>query len=119
MKGQRVACILIGAQAAALVAFFNYALVAQDIYSNIGEFNPGDELVRYVEWNTCAREALLTVVLLWFVAIGLAIYEYRRTRETYSALDVYRPRPLVTAALLLPAAGFIAAWVFGLYLPRD
>ena len=79
MKGQRVACILIGAEVAALVAFFNYALVAQDIYSNIGEFDPRDELVRYVEWNTCAREALLTVVLLWFVAIGLAIYEYRRT----------------------------------------
>ena len=111
--------ILIGTEAAALVAFFNYALVAQDIYSNIGEFNPGDELVRYVEWNTCAREALLTVVLLWFVAIGLAVYDYCRARETYSAVDVYRPRPLVTAALILPAAGFIAAWVFGLYLPRD
>ena len=111
--------ILIGTEAAALMAFFNYALVAQDIYSNIGEFNPGDELVRYVEWNTCAREALLTVVLLWFVAIGLAVYDYCRARETYSAVDVYRPRPLVTAALILPAAGFIAAWVFGLYLPRD
>jgi len=51
MKGQRVACILIGAEVAALVAFFDCALVAQDIYSNIGEFNPGDELVRNVEWN--------------------------------------------------------------------
>ena len=119
MKGQRVACILIGAQVAALVAFFNYALVAQDIYSNIGEFDPRDELVRYVEWNTCAREALLTVVLLWFVAIGLAIYEYRRTRETYSAVDVYRPRPIVAAALLLPVAGFVVAFILGLYLPRD
>src|SRR3984957_1140325 len=100
MKGQRVACILIGAEVAALVAFFNYALVAQDIYSNIGEFDPRDELVRYVEWNTCAREALLTVVLLWFVAIGLAIYEYRRTRAPNPALVEYRRSVLPAAAPL-------------------
>ena len=75
--------------------------------------------MRYVEWNTCAREALLTVIVLWFVAIGLANYEYRRARKTLSAVDVYRPRPLVTAALLLPVAGFVAAFILGLYLPRD
>ena len=119
MKGQRVACILIGAEVAALVAFFDYALVAQDIYFNMGELGPHDDIVRYVDWNTCAREALLTVILLWFVAIGIAIYEYRRAGETLSALDVYRPRPLVRAALLLPAAGFVVAFILGLYLPRD
>jgi hypothetical protein len=75
--------------------------------------------VRYVEWNTCAREALLTVVLLWVVAIGLAIYEYRVARKSLSAIDGYRPRSLVTAALLLPVAGFVAAFILGLYLPRD
>jgi hypothetical protein len=89
MKGWRIACIVIGAEVAAIVAFFCYALVAQDIYYNIEEFNPGDELVRYVEWNTCAREALLTVIVLWFVAIGLAIYEYRWVKNTLSAVDVY------------------------------
>ena len=41
MNGRRVACILIGAEVAAIVAFFDYALVAQDIYYNIEEFNPG------------------------------------------------------------------------------
>jgi hypothetical protein len=68
---------------AALLAFFSYALVAKDIYFSIQEFKPGDDVVRYVEWNTSAREALLTVVLL------------------------------------LPVAGFVAAFILGLYLPRD
>jgi hypothetical protein len=118
MNERRVAW-LVGAEVAALVAFFNYALVAQDIYFSMGEFGPHDDVVRYIEWNTCAREALLSVVLLWFVAIGLAIYEYRRARETLSAVDVYRPRPIVAAALLLPVAGFVVAFILGLYLPRD
>jgi hypothetical protein len=91
----------------------------KDIYSNIGAFDPRDELVRYVEWNTCAREALCAVVVLWLVATVLAIVEYVRARKSLSALVVYRPRPLVTAALLLPAAGFVAAFILGLYLPRD
>lgn len=119
MNGRRFACILLGVEVGALVAFFNYALVAQDIYFNIGEFGPHDDLVRYVEWNTCAREALFTVVLLWFVAIGLAIREYGRARKSLSAAAGYRPPPLVIAALLLPAAGFVAAFILGLYLPRD
>jgi hypothetical protein len=93
--------------------------IAQDIYFNMGEFGPHDELVRYVEWNTCAREALLTVVLLWLAAIGLAIYAYGRARKSLSATDGSRPRPLVIAALLLPVAGFVAAFILGLYLPRD
>jgi hypothetical protein len=117
MKDRRFVCLLVGAEVAALVAFFSYGLVAKDIYDNIEEFNPGDELVRYVEWNTCAREALLTVVLLWFVAIGLAILEY--SRASLSPIEAYRPRPLVTAALLLPFAGFVVAFILGLYLPRD
>jgi hypothetical protein len=119
MNGRRVAWFLVGAEVAALVAFFYYALVAQDIYFNMGEFGPHDELVRYVEWNTCAREALFTVVLLWLAAIGLAIYVYGRARKSLSAPDGYRPRPLVIAALLLPVAGFVAAFILGLYLPPD
>jgi hypothetical protein len=119
MYQYRATCILIGAEVAALVAFFYYALVAKEIYFSIEEFNPGDYLVRYVEWNTCAREALLTVILLWFVAIGLAIYEYRRARKPLIAIVAFRPRPMVTAALLLPVAGCVAAFVLGLYLPRD
>ena len=115
----RIAWLLVGAEAAALAAFLDYALVAKDIYSNMGEFGPHDDIVRYVEWNTCAREALLTVILLWFVAIRLAIHECRRARKALSAVDVYRPRPLITAALLLPVAGFVIAFILGLYLPRD
>jgi hypothetical protein len=119
MNGRRFACILVGAEVAALVAFFNYALVAKDIYFGIGEFDPGDELVRYVGWSTCAREALFTVVLLWFGAIGIAIRDYSRARKSISAVAGYRPLPLITAALLLPVACFVAAFILGLYLPRD
>jgi hypothetical protein len=118
MKAQRVTCILIGAEVAALVAFFHYALVAKAIYYSIEKFNPGDDAGRYVEWNTCAREALLTVVLLWFVAIALAIYEYSRARKFLFEIDGYRPRSLVAAALLLPVAGFVTAFILGLYLPE-
>ena len=50
-----------------------------------------NKLVRYVEWNTCAREALLTIVLLWFVAIGIAIRDYGRARKSFSAAAGYRP----------------------------
>jgi hypothetical protein len=119
INGHRIACILVGTEVGALVAFFSYALVAKDIYYNIEEFNPGDELVRYVEWNTCAREALLTVILLWFVAIARAIHAYARARESVSAVEGYRQEVIVTATLLLPVAGFVAAFIFGLYLPRD
>jgi hypothetical protein len=119
VNDRRTSWLLVGAEVAALVAFFYYALVAQDIYSNIGEFGPSDELVRYVEWNTCAREALCAVVVLWFMAIVLAIVEYARARNSLSALVVYRPRPLVSVTLLLPVAGFVAAFILGLYLPRD
>jgi hypothetical protein len=119
MRGWRIACILIGAEVAAIVAFFDYTLVAQEIYYTIEEFNPGDELVRYVEWNTCAREALLTVIVLWFVAIARAIYDYARTRKSVSAVEGYRQHPLVIVTLLLPVAGFVAAFILGLYLPRD
>jgi hypothetical protein len=99
-------------------AFFYCAQIAKDIYFSIEEFNPGDNVVRYVEWNTCAREALFTVVLLWFVAIGFAIYEYSRGRKSLCAIEAYRPRLLVTAAVLLPIAGFVAAFILGLYLPE-
>jgi hypothetical protein len=66
-------------------------LVAQDIYFNMGEFGPPDELVRYVEWNTCAREAPFAVVMLWLVAIALAVVEYGRAPNSFSALVGYRP----------------------------
>jgi hypothetical protein len=119
MNDQRVAWLLVAAEVAALVAFFYYAQIAKDIRSSIEEFNPGDDVVRFVEWNTCAREALLTVVLLWFIAIGLALYEYSQARKSFSPVEAYRPRPLVTATLLLPVAGFVAAFILGFYLPRD
>ena len=119
MNPHRVACVLVGAEVAALVAFFNYALVAQGIYFNMGEIGPHEEFVRYVEWNTCAREALLTVILLWFVAIARAIYDYARARKAVSAVEEYRQHPLVIVALLLPVACFVAAFILGLHLPRD
>jgi hypothetical protein len=87
---RRVAWFLVGAEVVALVAFLYYALVAQDIFYNIAEVSPGDDLVRYVEWNTCAREALLTVVLLWFVAIGVAIYEYGQARKSLRLMGIDR-----------------------------
>ena len=118
MNQQRIACILVGAEVAALVAFYQYALIAQDIYSNMSEFGPHDELVRYVEWNTCAREALLTVILLWFVAIARAVYGYARARKSVSAVEGYRQEAIVTVTLLLPVAGLVAAFILGLYLPR-
>jgi hypothetical protein len=114
MNDQRVAWLLVAAEVAALVAFFYYAQIAKDIRSSIEEFNPGDDVVRFVEWNTCAREALLTVVLLWFVAIGLTLYEYSQARKSFSPVEGYRPRPLGTATLLLPVAGFVAAFILGL-----
>jgi hypothetical protein len=46
---RRVIWLLIATEVAALVAFFYYALVAQDIYFNMGEFGPHDDVVRYVE----------------------------------------------------------------------
>ena len=119
MNPHRVACVLVGAEVAALIAFFSYALVAQDIYFSIEEFNPGDDLVWYVEWNTCAREALLAVILLWFVAIARAIYDYARARKAAFAVEEYRQHPLVIVALLLPVACFVAAFILGLHLPRD
>jgi 4-amino-4-deoxy-L-arabinose transferase-like glycosyltransferase len=118
-NAQRSARVLVGAEVAALVAFFWYALVAKDIYDDIPEFGPHEDVVRYVAWNTCAKEALLAVVLIWLVAIGRAVYEYTRARKSLSDLDRYRPRPLVTVALLLPVAGFVMAFILGLYLPKD
>jgi hypothetical protein len=73
MGKEHVASILVGAQVAALIAFFNYALVAKDMYFDMGEVGPHDDLMRYVEWHTCAREALFAVILLWLVAIGRAV----------------------------------------------
>lgn len=113
------ACILVGAQVAALVAFFDYALTAQEIYFDMGEVGPDDDVVRYVAWNTCARGALLAVILLWLVAIGRAVYDYRRRKSSVTVFESYRQPAIVTVTLLLPVAVFLGAFILGLYLPKD
>jgi hypothetical protein len=116
---EHAASILVGAQVAALTAFFNYALVAKDMYFDMGEVGPHDDLIRYVAWNTCAREALLAVILLWLVAIWRAVYDYRRGKASITAFERYRQPPIVTVTLLLPVAVFVGAFILGLYLPEN
>jgi hypothetical protein len=68
--------------------------------------------------NTCAREALCAVVVLWLVAIAFATVEYVRARKSFSAVIPYRPGLLVSVTLLLPVAGFVGAFILGLYVHR-
>jgi hypothetical protein len=64
-------------------------------------------------------KCIAALPLLWFVAIARAIYEYARARKSVTAVEGYRQEPIVTVTLLLPVTGFVAAFILGLYLPRD
>jgi hypothetical protein len=113
--------VLIALEAAAFAAFFYCARIARQLYAEIAaiEFNVSAELLgRFDAWHMRAREELGILLVLWFVAMALAIAQQAKAGKSSFDVLVYRPSGLLAVALGLPVAGALVAWVFDLFLPR-
>jgi hypothetical protein len=78
-------------------------------------FDP-EPRAHYTLWRSYSREALWLLAALWVIALVLALYA--RTRGGNSDLGVARfgSRGAIGTTLILPIAGVLAGFTFGLEL---
>jgi hypothetical protein len=70
--------------------------------------------MHYFIWHLRAREALLFVVALWVAAVLLAAYRRIRAGDTEFWIAKYGSRASIVATLILPIAGLMVGFIFGL-----
>jgi hypothetical protein len=66
--------------------------------------------MHYFIWRLRAREAFLFVVVLWVAAVLLAAYKRSRASNKYGS------RASIVTTLILPIAGLMVGFIFGLDL---
>jgi hypothetical protein len=71
--------------------------------------------VHYIFWRSYAREALFVLALLWVVAVVLAIFASVRAGRP-NGMARYGSRSVIGLAVVLPFAGVLGGFVFGLEL---
>ena len=72
--------------------------------------------LHYFIWRLRAREAFLFVVALWVVALLLAAYRRIRAGDIELGMAKHGSRAATVATLILPIAGLMIGFIFGLDL---
>jgi hypothetical protein len=73
-----------------------------------------DSYLHYFDWRLWAREAFLSVVVVWVAAVLLAAYVRIRGGNSELASAKYGSRGATMVALVLPIAVLIVGFIFGL-----
>jgi len=82
----------------------------------LGEAYDTESHLHYFIWRLRAREAFLFVVALWVVATLLAGYRRIRARDIEFEMAKYGSRAAIVTTLILPIAGLVLGFIFGLDL---
>lgn len=72
--------------------------------------------LHYFIWHLRAREAFLFVVVLWVAAVIIAAHRRIRVKDMEFRIAKYGSRAAIVATLILPIAGLMAGFIFGLDL---
>jgi hypothetical protein len=78
-------------------------------------FDP-ESRAHYILWRSYSREALLLLVALWVIALALAGYAKIRAGNSEFGIARFGSRAAIGTTVILPIAGALAGFAFGLEL---
>jgi hypothetical protein len=78
-------------------------------------FDP-ESRAHYILWRSYSREALLLLAALWVIALVFAVYAQIRGGSAEFGAAKFGSRGAVVTTVILPIAGVLAGFVFGLEL---
>jgi hypothetical protein len=78
-------------------------------------FDP-ESRAHYILWRSYSREALLLLAVLWVIALVLAAFGQIRGGNSEFGIARFGSRAAIGATVILPIAGVLAGFTFGLEL---